>query len=278
MKMEHRRILTFLMMALLCHPAFGQGRPSEDFNLARKSPYSLDLTKDLAIFGVGNAMLGLGILLSQDIDPLSEEEIALLDPMDVNRFDRVTIAPKRDIPAGDLLLLGSLFLPLTFLTHDETKKDMGRLAVMAGEVFVCQLGLNFVLKGLAERPRPYTYDANTSMDVKTTTSAKLSFYSGHTSTAASMSFFVAKVFSDYLSSKGTKAMIWTAAAVYPALIGFLRIDSGNHFRTDALVGYLAGALIGYLIPVLHKSELKNNLSIHSMVLNNHVALGVSYRF
>lgn len=218
------------------------------------------------------------LVYSSLINPLSEEEVDLLDSMDVNKFDRATITTQRDMPAGDLLLLGSLFLPLTFLTHDEIKKDIGMLAVMAGEVFVFQLGLNFMAKGLAQRPRPHTYHPDTPMDFKTTKNAKLSFYSGHTSTAASMSFFVAKVFSDYLSDSATETMIWVAAAAYPALTGFLRIDSGNHFRTDVLIGYVTGALVGYIIPVLHKSELKDNFSIQTVISSDHVALGVSLSF
>ena len=108
--------------------------------------------------------------------------------------------------------------------------------------------------------------------------AKLSFYSGHTSTAAAMSFFVAKVFSDYLPNADVKFVIWTSAVVYPALTGLLRQDSGSHFPTDILIGYVTGALIGYFIPVLHKSKLKDNLAIQSIVSDNHVAIRLSYSF
>jgi membrane-associated phospholipid phosphatase len=280
------------MMVVFCQGGFAQSVPAKEFRLDQRyqdqeivqheniriSPYALDLTKDLAIFGVGNVMIGLGLLLSHDMNPLTEEEVALLDPMDVNGFDRGTITTKREIPAGDLLLLGSLFLPLSFLTHEETKKDMGMLAVMAGEVFALQVGLNFMAKGLVDRVRPYCYDENTQLDLKTTVNARLSFYSGHTSTAAAMSFFVAKVFSDYLTNTTTKTIIWTSAVIYPAVTGFLRIDSGNHFRTDVLIGYITGALVGYFVPVLHKSKLKDNLAIQSIVSENHFAIRLSYLF
>jgi len=292
LKIVRMKFLSILAMLLVCQGGFGQSIPAEEFRLDKRyqdqkivqyeniriSPYALDLTKDLAIFGAGNVMIGLGILLSHDMDPLTEEEVASLDPMDVNKFDRATITSKRKMPSGDLLLLGSIFLPLTFLTHEETKKDMGMLAVMAGEVFVFQLGLNFMAKGLADRVRPYCYDENTPLNLKKTVNARLSFYSGHTSTAAAMSFFVAKVFSEYLSNTTTKTIIWTSAVIYPAVTGFLRIDSGNHFRTDVLVGYITGALVGYFVPVLHKSKLKDNLAIQSIVSDNHVAIRLSYLF
>jgi membrane-associated phospholipid phosphatase len=93
-----------------------------------------------------------------------------------------------------------------------------------------------------------------------------------------MSVFVAKVFSDYLSNDDTKFVIWCSAVLYPALIGFLRMDSGSHYPTDIFIGYVTGALIGYLIPVLHKSKLKDHIAIHSIISTDQVALGVSYRF
>ncbi|MFC2166083.1 phosphatase PAP2 family protein [Acidobacteriota bacterium] len=133
-------------------------------------------------------------------------------------------------------------------------------------------------KGMAERVRPFGYDEDTPLELKTTENAKRSFFSGHTSTTAAMSFYVAKVFSDYISNKTTKTIIWTSAALLPALMGYLRIDSGNHFRTDVIIGYVTGALIGYLIPALHKSKLKDNLAVHSFVYNGNVTIGLSYSF
>jgi membrane-associated phospholipid phosphatase len=286
------KILSILTILLVCKGGFGQVVSSVEFRLDRKyqnheiiqnddiriSPYSLDLAKELAIFGAGGAMLGVSLILKNNMDPLTEEEVVLLDPMDVPAFDRGAITAKKEMPAADLLLFGSVFLPLTFFAYEETKKDMGTLAVLAGEVFVFQLGLNYIVKILAQRVRPYCYDENTPLSDKTTVNAKLSFYSGHTSTAAAMSFFVAKVFSDYLSNPNTKFVIWTSAVVYSALTGLLRVDSGSHFPTDILIGYVTGALIGYFIPVLHKSKLKDNLAIQSIVSDNHVAIRLSYSF
>jgi membrane-associated phospholipid phosphatase len=286
------KILSIFSILFVFNVGFGQVVTSEEFRLDKKyqnhnitqnedvriSPYSLDLAKELAIFGAGGTMLGVSLILKNSMDPLTEEEVALLDPMDVPAFDRGTIAPKKQVTAGDLLLFGSVFFPFTFLAHEETKEDIGTLAVLTGEVFIFQLGLNFMAKALAQRIRPYCYDENTPLSEKTTVNAKLSFYSGHTSTVAAISFFVAKVFSDYLTNTNVKIVIWTSAAVYPALTGLSRIDSGSHFRTDILVGYVTGALIGYLIPVLHKSKLKDNLAIHPVISTDHVALGVSYSF
>jgi membrane-associated phospholipid phosphatase len=289
------KILSIFAMLLVFKGGFGQALSSEEFRLDKKihdhkiiynqnivderiPPYSLDLEKELAVYGVGGAMLIASMIVRSNIAPLTEEEVAALDPMDVPAFDRGTITSKKVVTAGDLLLLSSMFFPFTFFSHEETKKDINTLTVMTGEVFVLQLGLNFLVKALTQRVRPYCYDDNTPLTEKTTVSAKLSFYSGHTSTTAAMSFFVAKVFSDYLSSSSIKFVIWTSAAIYPALTGLLRLGSGSHFRSDIIVGYVTGALIGYLIPVLHKSKLKDHLAIHSVFSNDHIALGVKCSF
>jgi membrane-associated phospholipid phosphatase len=282
----------FFALLLIYNTAFGQVATSNEFRLDKKypiheaiqnedvriSPYSLDLAKELAILGAGSTMLTVSLILRSKIDPLTEEEIAQLDPMDVNSFDRGAIAKKEDMPAADFLLYTSVFLPITFFAHGETRKDIDTLTVLAGEVFLFQWGLNFMTKVLTQRIRPYCYDERTPLSEKTTVNSKVSFYSGHTSTAAAMSFFVAKVFSDYLSNPNTKFMIWTSAVIYSSLTGLLRIDSGNHFPTDMFVGYITGALIGYFIPVLHRNKLKDNLALNTIISNDHVALRISYSF
>jgi membrane-associated phospholipid phosphatase len=232
----------------------------------------------LTILGIGGTMMSVGLILKSNLDPLTIEEVELLDPMDVNSFDRGAITKRLEMPAADFLLYSSMFLPFTLFAYEETREDFQALAVMAGEVFALQLGLNYLAKALTQRIRPYCYEKNSPLSEKTTVNAKLSFFSGHTSTTAAMSFFVAKVFSDYLSNPDVKFLIWTSAALYPALTGLLRIDSGNHFPTDSFVGYLVGALIGYFIPVLHRNKLKDNLALNTIISNDHVALRVSYSF
>ncbi|MGD8538667.1 MAG: phosphatase PAP2 family protein [Candidatus Aminicenantes bacterium] len=289
------KALSIFAMLLICTSGFGQALSTKDFRLDKEysnhkiilyedlsatamSPYSLDLARELAFFGVGCATLTAGLIMRSNIVPLTEEEIAALDPMDVPVFDRGTITTKKEVTAGDLLLLSSMLFPFAFLSHEETKKDINTLAVMTAEVLLLQSGLNFCVKSLTQRVRPYCYDNKTPLTEKTGVSAKLSFYSGHTSTTAALSFFVAKVFADYLSSSRTKLIIWTSAAIYPALTGLLRLDSGSHFRSDIIVGYVTGALIGYFIPVLHRSRLKDHLAVHTTFSRDYVAVGIRCNF
>ena len=169
-------------------------------------------------------------------------------------------------------------MPLTLLVHEDSRMDWKTLGVMWAEVMLIQSGLNTMAKGLTQRTRPYVYDPSTPLSEKMNRNARLSFFSGHTSTTAATSFFVARVFSEYLSNTVPKVLIWTGAAIYPALTGFLRRNSGHHFQTDVIVGYSVGAMIGYFIPGLHKGVSIDKVSFHQSSSNNDVGVGIVYHF
>ncbi len=225
-----------------------------------EDPFELNTGKEAAIIGAG-AVIGLtALIVVLNNDNLTEDGISSCKPEDVNKFDRIAIGPYQDDVLGDALLYGSYLLPLTFLTYDETREDFGTLALMYGEVFLINKGINALVKGLTTRNRPFVYDGKSPVEEKYKVNARHSFYSGHVSVTASNTFFTAKVFSGYLSDNTTKTLIWTAAAIIPAITGFSRTNTHNHFPTDVIVGYIVGAAIGYLIPELHKYENTNDES------------------
>ena len=88
------------------------------------------------------------IVVVGNVDPLTIEEIARLDPDDVNAFDRRAIEPYRDTQAGDALLVVSYTLPLTFFAYPDTRHDWKTLGVIWAEVTLINLGLNGLVKGL----------------------------------------------------------------------------------------------------------------------------------
>jgi membrane-associated phospholipid phosphatase len=247
-------------------------------DVAAQSPYDLETKREWFLLG-GGAVLGISALaVINSVEPLTYEEIAALDPEDINGFDRDGVQPYRDTHAGDALLYASFVLPLTLLGPEETRADWKILGVMWAETVLLSAGINGVVKGLASRTRPYVYDPQTPEEKKLDRDARLSFYSGHTSATAANCFFVAKVFNDYLENRAAKAAIWTGAAVYPALTGYLRRDSGHHFRTDVIVGYCIGALVGYFVPELHRVKTTDRFSIYPAPLDGSVGLGMRVAF
>ena len=113
-----------------------------------------------------------------------------------------------------------------------------------------------------DRIRPLVYNPDVSYEDKTFKRNKNSFYSGHTSSSAAASFFVAKVYTDYHPELGAKKFIFYGLAVIPpAFTGFYRYKGMKHFPTDVLTGLAVGAATGILVPHLHKHRNHNNLTL-----------------
>jgi len=243
-----------------------------------QGPYSLEKKREWIILGTG-AVIGIAALVTIDnVDPLTLEEIAALDPEDVNEFDRHGFNEYREANSGDRMLAMSYLLPLTFFTYADTRRDWKTLGVMWAEVVLLQMSINGLVKGTVKRTRPYAYVPDTPLEKKQETTARLSYYSGHTGTAAANSFFVAKVFNDYLDDWRAKALIWTGAALYPAAVGYLRRDSGHHFRTDVITGYIIGGAIGILVPHFHRVAQNQDLSFHGAMVQGGPGLAMQLRF
>ena len=93
-------------------------------------PYSLDYNREFILLGSGAVMGISGLVLMNNVTPLTAEEIARLDPNDINPFDRHAIGQYRDVEAGDALLYASFLLPLSFLADERTKRDWKTLGVI----------------------------------------------------------------------------------------------------------------------------------------------------
>lgn len=157
---------------------------------------------------------------------------------------------------SDHLSLGSKLLPLAFLAGERTRDDFGTIAVLYLETYLVANGLTTLTKTSALRTRPYVFNESVAIDDKLTPGARYSFFSGHTSKTAAMTFFTAKVYSDYHPDSKWRPFIWGAAAAVPAVTGYLRVKAGKHYPSDVIAGYAVGALSGILVPHFHKRVVK----------------------
>lgn len=284
--MKPRTIILLVLLTL--NSNFGQSNlyitSNQNTSIVRmdstnfKTPYNLKLERELAFLGTGVVTNLTGLIILNNVSPLTPEEISKLDINEINNFDRKGVKHYSDSKNGDYLLYGSFLLPLTFIADKNARRDWQILGIMWLEVLSIQTGINVIVKSLATRTRPYAYDQNAPLEIKESVEARLSFYSGHTATTAATSFFVARVFSEYLESDLARALIWSGAAIYPALTGYLRINTGNHFRTDVITGYLVGAAIGYFIPELHLRNKSMNVSFYNDFINDSFNLQLTYQF
>jgi hypothetical protein len=76
----------------------------------------------------------------------------------------------------------------------------------------------------------------------------LSFYSGHTTEAVSLAVAAGTVAS--LRGYRLAPLVWGTSLPVALVTGYLRIAADRHYFTDVLVGAVAGAAVGFLVPYL----------------------------
>ena len=218
------------------------------------SPYTFRNSTEIAIPVVGLGTAGLSYYFHRNKPTLTEENIANLKISDINAFDRKAVYQWRPKSArlSDALMFTAIASPLLLMSSQKIRRDWEKPAVLGVEVFFLNLGLTSLTKELVRRPRPYVYNPNAPMSLKTSRDATTSMYSGHTSTAASMSMFSAMTLQHYHKGAKWMPLVWTSAIILPLGTGILRYRAGKHFWSDIITGYVAGSLTGLLVPVLHR--------------------------
>jgi membrane-associated phospholipid phosphatase len=246
----------------------------------QESPYNFSWKRDL-IYASGAGLVAAGGVFSDyQTRPLTEAQVLSLDAFALPGFDRSAVGnwdTKADL-ASDILLYGSVTLPAFLMINKRTRKDFLVVGFIYAETALLTLGVTELTKGLVNRPRPYAYNDEVSMDLKTTRDARHSFISGHTSLSAALCFTTAKIFSDYSDNPTHEALVWSGAVIVPAVTAYLRFRAGKHFPSDLIAGYLVGGTIGYLVPWLHRRKpLAKGLTISPYSTGKGAGLYLSYK-
>ena len=286
-----KHIFNFIFYMCLVASCLAQKKGEKDHKMyiqkayIHENPYEISLKKDWPYLLTGTALAATGhfVFENDNVTPYTITELDALDRNDVIAFDRVATY-NRNAGAektSDALLLGSVvILPSLFLLHRPTRKNFGGLLVMTYEAFSINYGITTIVKSAVNRTRPYTYNhEDYSNAERTDPESRFSYFSGHTSATAALSFLWAKVITDYHPhiTKGYIIGIWGFAALIPATTGYLRIEAGKHYPTDVITGYVVGAVTGLLIPEMHK--IKNpNVNFFTSKLYDVRTLGFSLKF
>jgi membrane-associated phospholipid phosphatase len=191
---------------------------------------------------------------------LTPSEALRLNPNDINAFDRPAALRdpsgfKSAASAGDFFLTFSVVSPVLLALDKHARKDWVDLLTlyMASQAFDNMLYFGSILA--VRRPRPLAYNPGLDSIARSGVGMSKSFFSGHVSFSATATFFAVKVFTDYHGIKGwPRVGLYTLAAIPPLLTGYFRIQSGRHFKTDVIVGMLAGGTSGILVPELFKRK------------------------
>lgn len=172
---------------------------------------------------------------------------------------------------SDGLMIGALALPAAWGAVGslvDAPRPALTTAGLAYEAIAVNGFLNQLEKGAAGRPRPYVYafGDNTAqlerfVDVEdglVQPDAYASFYSVHTSTVAAGTFAIAHMvaWSEPHPRWPRVVIPYTLAAAATATMGALRVEAGQHFPSDVVVGGVVGAAIGVAIPELHRLPVR----------------------
>lgn len=210
------------------------------------------------------SLYGMSVIYGRD--KVSESEVRALNRNDVNKFDRpiidnYSLSAKK---ASDYLFYGSMPLPIFLLLDKKIRHDGHKI----GLLFLETMGTTGVLYTVSamsvNRFRPYTYNENVEMGTRTRGGTKNSFFAGHPAVVATSTFFMAKVYSDYHPNMKHKWILYTLAGAATATTGLLRLQAGQHFKTDVITGVIIGPLVGILVPHFHKNKNFNSSKLALM--------------
>jgi len=114
--------------------------------------------------------------------------------------------------------------------------------------------LNEIFRRVVRRPRPYMYVPGAFPDERTSAEATLSFYSGHTAALFALAVSASYTYSIRHPRSPLRWAVWVGLLALASTEGVLRIFGGDHFPTDVIVGAVAGAGVGLLVPALHRKK------------------------
>lgn len=259
---------------------------SQSYAQQKESPYQTDFLKDGIGVTVGLGLTTVGVIIIQNKDDLTQEELASLSKEDIWAFDRWSAGNSSD-RADDLSYIpffGSFAMPLALLINQNERSHAGQISVLYIQTMATTGALYTITAGLVQRSRPLVYNESLPVDDRLASKEQRSFFAGHTAATAAATFFVAKVFNDFNPDSPLKPYVWAFSAAVPAYVGYLRLKAGKHFLSDNLIGYAVGAASGILIPELHKKENKNlqiypavGFNLRGMDFNSQ-GIGVRYSF
>jgi len=223
----------------------------------------LNWSSDGVLGGVGLVGNAIALGLSTTLQSVPEQG---LDPANISwGIDRNSIGHRSTgaYNASNVTVLATLVgVPAFALLTQPGVHGFGNVVrrpfVLYGESLLLAQGLTQLLKPAIGRPRPYTYlpaserPTESGYDV-TKEEAFRSMPSGHAATTFAAASYAA---TDNLLSHpdGGSAEHAAVAAVGGLLAGLtsaLRVEAGQHFPTDIMVGGLIGTASGVTVPLLH---------------------------
>ncbi len=221
--------------------------------------FAVDPVVDGVFIGVGagfTEMLSL-ILSTGEIRPTMPA-----DPSVLLGIDRGAVTQKID-PHANLYSNIGLWTAYGWAVLDPVLSGLRqgpRSMLVDGVIYAEAITLTWTLtdvtKVAVRRPRPIDYAtcaSSTTGGCANNTDLQLSFFSQHAADLGAIS--ATATYLAFMRAPARSPRPWITLGVGAALTAFVsyeRVRSGEHFPTDVIMGSLAGAAVGVLVPHFHR--------------------------
>jgi len=210
----------------------------------------------LIVGGFGFAELLSRILSTGEIQPvppgspdnlLSIDRAAVTQTIDpnANLYSNIGLYSAYGYAAAESIISGVKYGKRAFLVD----------AVIYGEAIALTQAFTEATKIGVRRPRPIDYIncEGPATGSCSSTDLQLSFFSGHASTTGAIA--ATATYLAFVRDGAHDPRPWitlTAGTLLTAFVSYERVRSGEHFPTDVIMGSMAGAAVGVLVPHFHR--------------------------
>ena len=294
-----KRIICLLAALTICFSAFCSSADSiaKIGDTVKKSErpiktkvYHINYFVEGAIICVGMAGDIIAIPRLKNKASLSDDELAFANTDQqknlMNSADKWSLKQ----PTSDRALwkkvsddgeIGIFLLPSLLMIDKNIRKDWLHILFMYVEGHTIPFTFyNYSPLGpfFQNRYRPAVYYTGLSIADRENSNNRNSFYSGHVASCTYATFFMAKVYCDYHPEiGGWKYLLYVAASIPPLAEGYARIRSLDHFPSDVAVGFGLGAILGIVVPALHKYPCSKHLSLGLSTSPDEVGVSVRWK-
>jgi hypothetical protein len=252
--------------------------------------YHINYFVEGAIIAVGMAGDIIAIPRLKNKASLTDEELQFANTDQqknlMNSFDKWALKQ----PTSDRALwknisddgeIGIFLLPSLLMIDKNIRKDWLHILFMYVEghtITFTFYNYSFLGPYFQNRYRPAVYYPALGADAQKNSNNRNSFYSGHVASCTYATFFMVKVYCDYHPEiGGWKYLLYLAASIPPLAEGYARIRSLDHFPSDIAVGFGLGAILGIVVPALHKYSCSKHLSLGLSTSPDEVGVSVRWK-
>jgi hypothetical protein len=286
-----KNLVCFLAALIICTGTFCQPADSVVKSTKRIKRYHVNYFVTGGIIAAGAVSDIFAISRLKSKPNLTNEELAFVNSgQQTNLMTSIDLWALKQNPSDEVLWTkisdytqtGTFLLPALLIIDKNMRRDWYDLLLMYVEGHTITFTFyNYSPLGptFQNRNRPITYYPEFDTAVRASGHNRNSFYSGHVASSAYSTFFMAKVYCDYHPNLGAaKYLLYLAAAVPPLFVGYARVKALAHFPSDVAVGFALGAVIGIVLPELHKNRHFKNFSLGLFEQNEATGISLRWKF